>query len=357
MLEIVTARDKDIPVIEDILADAARWLDSIGKPLWREEEVKWERLSRSFVPSDFLIALIDGQPAACMALVDHDPVLWPDVEKGQSLFIHKLAVKRSAAGKGLSDALISYAKKTCAERGIPVLRLDCHSLMPKLRAVYERSGFVCVAEKVLFDKYHTAFYECEIHDTAHLYHYYELSLPPLRSITSLPFDEAATVLRAYQAQDPHLTHPNIEWFLKRRYEMEKIVRDKLIAVGGKPINAAPVYLTLGANEGMKTWFTGAAWLRIPVSEFDLDTVSFTYGDMFPVFNPALNTGEEWWEQVYNYDGIMKMIDRHGWPEDPVYNSRKGIFPADKPINHHLKYIEAHVWNDEVLDRYRRGEVE
>gem|GEM_PF-5915154 len=30
---------------------------------------------------------------------------------------------------------------------------------------------------------------------------------------------------------------------------------------------------------------------------------------------------------------------------------------DKHINHHLKYIEAHVWSDKILDKYRKKWLE
>jgi len=159
MIEIKTASEKDVPVVEDVLLDAVRWLEGINQPLWSEERVKWERLSKDFAISDFLIAFFGGIPAGCAAVVDYDPDFWPDIPKGGSLFIHKIAVKRFAAGKGISDALLFRAKEMCAESGISELRLDCHSRIPKLRAFYERNGFVCVEEKVLFGKYHTALYK------------------------------------------------------------------------------------------------------------------------------------------------------------------------------------------------------
>ena len=161
-IEIVTASEKDISVVEDILLDVVNWLDSIGNPLWSTERVSWAELSKDFSISDFQVALLDDVPVACMAVVDYDPMFWPDVKKGQSLFIHKLAVKRFAAGKGLSGELISHAKAMCPNRGIDTLRLDCHAHRSKLRTVYERNGFVCVGEKVLFGNCYTAFYECEI---------------------------------------------------------------------------------------------------------------------------------------------------------------------------------------------------
>jgi len=189
-------------------------------------------------------------------------------------------------------------------------------------------------------------------DTKHLYHYYEKTCEPFRTITALPFDEALAALTTWREDNPSTGLTTAEWYLNRRYNMEKTVRDKFIAIGGKPIRTAPVYFTLGANKGMNTWYNNPAYIKIPVSEFDLDTVSFTYGDMFPVFNPALNTGEEWREQVYRYDDILKLIEKYGYPEDPEYDIKKRIFPKDKNIGRYLKYIEAHVWSDEVLDKYR-----
>lgn len=351
MVEIITAAEKDIPVIEDILGDAAEWLIGIGKPLWSKEHVRWAGLSKSFAASDFQIALLDGRPAACMAVVDDDPFFWPDIPKGQSLFVHRLAVKRFAAGKGLSNALLNHAKEMCKQRGISELRLDCIATIEKLRALYERNGFTCIGEKQLFGKFPTAFYLCEVHDTKHLYHYYEKNTPPFRSITALPSKEAAAVLRAKQTADPKSTNPNIDRFLKWRYEMEKTVRDKFVEIGGKPVSFAPVYLTLGANQHMKTWFADPAVIRIPVGALNPDIVSFTYGDMFAVFNPALNTGEEWWAQVYRYEKILKLIAKYGLPEDPDYHMREWIFPADKPINQYLKYIEAQVWDAEALKQF------
>lgn len=347
MIDVIRAMEHHVPIIEAILLDAVHWLDGIGKPLWRKEQVKWERLSKDFKPSDFCIALMYGVPVGCMALVDYDPFFWPEIEKGASLFIHKLAVKRVAAGKDVSTALIDYAKEKCIRRGISALRLDCNALIPKLRAVYERNGFVCADERVLNGIWHTAFYVCHIHDTRHLYHYYDGSGPPFLTLTALPFDTARKILL-----DMNTRLPDVDFFLTRRYEMERMVRNAFIMRGGKPVRTAPVYMTLGPNKGMLTWFREPAVIKIPVEEFNPRAVSFTYGDSFPVFKPSLNTGEEWWGRVYFYDEMLAIYNKYGLPEDPEYHMCKGIYPKGKSIRDYLKYIEAHVWSDEVLSKYR-----
>jgi GNAT superfamily N-acetyltransferase len=152
------ASEKDIPVIESILLDAVHWMDANNLHQWEECNVHWESLSKNYAVNDFHIAYADGNPAACMALIDYDPFFWPDVQKGESLYIHKLAVTRKYAGQGFSTMLINFAKQTARQSGINAIRLDCHKNRAKVRAVYERHGFICVGEKNLFGKYETAFY-------------------------------------------------------------------------------------------------------------------------------------------------------------------------------------------------------
>jgi hypothetical protein len=38
-------------------------------------------------------------------------------------------------------------------------------------------------------------------------------------------------------------------------------------------------------------------------------------------------------------------------EDILMDGIKGINPKDKPLGNYLKYVEAHVWRDSVLNKY------
>lgn len=148
-ITIERAREADIPAIEGILLDAVRWLDELGQSLWYAEDMAWDRLSQAYPLDSFYIARIDGIPAGCMSLIDHDPAFWPDVAKGEALFLHKLAVTEAARKSGVADSLIDFAKEECVKRRIAALRLDCDAMRPKQRAVYERHGFVRVGERAI----------------------------------------------------------------------------------------------------------------------------------------------------------------------------------------------------------------
>ena len=154
---IKQATHSDIPVLESILLDTVNWLNKMDQPLWGVNDVTWDALSKKHQIGDFYIAYADGAPSGCMALVDYDPFFWPDVKRGESLFIHKLAVTKTSRKAGVADALMDFFKEQGAKRRINTLCLDTDALRPKTRAFYERQGFELTEEKVM-GKFHVAFY-------------------------------------------------------------------------------------------------------------------------------------------------------------------------------------------------------
>ena len=184
-----------------------------------------------------------------------------------------------------------------------------------------------------------------------LYRYFECAESPFLSMTELPMEQAREMLIALQKAGK-FGNPNIEGFLKKRYDRDAMLRDVFIRHGGKPERSSPIYFFLGEHRQWASAFENPAVMKIPLEEFDPETVSFTYGDSFAVFNPALYGSEEYWGKIYFADEILEVIERNGYPPNVEYDFKRGIYPTDKNINDHLKYIEAHVWNNKVLDKYR-----
>jgi hypothetical protein len=125
-----------------------------------------------------------------------------------------------------------------------------------------------------------------------LYHYFERDFGPFMSLTALPFEEAKQLqLEKKAAGKP--VNPDIEGFLRKRYSRDEQLRNAFIEHGGRPKNTAPVYFMLGEHRQWESAYETPAVIKIPLEEFDPLTVSFTYGDSFAIFNPALFGEEEY----------------------------------------------------------------
>ena len=184
-----------------------------------------------------------------------------------------------------------------------------------------------------------------------LYHYFERDFGPFMPLTALPVEEARKILIAQRASGKP-GNPDIDGFLQNRYGRDKKLRDVFIAHGGRPQRTAPIYMMLGEHRQWESAYENPAVIQIPLKAFDPLTVSFTYGDSFAVFNEALFGEEEYWNKIYFAHEILEVIKRHGVPPYVHYDFKRGIYPADRHINHHLKYVEAHAWDDTILNKYR-----
>jgi len=136
------ATRQDTEEVAGILCEAAQWLEQSGMAMWRNDELVPSRIVDDVDAGLFFIAESDGEAAGVMKFQLEDERFWPDVPMNESVFVHRLAVRRRFAGGGISSAMLDWAVERARSLRRGYLRLDCEASRPKLRAVYERFGFV-----------------------------------------------------------------------------------------------------------------------------------------------------------------------------------------------------------------------
>ncbi|MGI6662410.1 MAG: hypothetical protein ACOX4B_02895 [Bacillota bacterium] len=177
----------------------------------------------------------------------------------------------------------------------------------------------------------------------YLYHYYERENGPFLSLSDLPDDEAQRVQDALKKDGTIYAKrdPDGRYMFYRRM-IERRIREMFVAKGGKPIRQTPRYMIIGECDYCRTWYREARFIRIPISAVDLTTVSFTYGDSFPTFDPTHGDKSEYRQNVYTYEEITEIIAKYGWPN----------VPCDEDVPYWLpRYVEAQVWSDVPLSKF------
>ena len=100
-------------------------------------------------------------------------------------------------------------------------------------------------------------------------------------------------------------------------------------------------MTIEHSPWLSTWFENSAFIKIPIEEFDIKTLSFTYGDSMPTFSQAIVNKKEYHNQLYTYDEILKIIDKYGLPQNWNDGGKYG----------YERYIEVHIRNDFPINKY------
>ncbi len=149
---LVTIRSATVPAeleaASSILVEVAGWLAARGMPLWEPAHLTTERLESSLGHGELFLAYGgDGAAVGTFLLQEADELFWPGDPPGEALYLHKLAVRRAAAGTGVAAAMLRWACEEAARRGRLFLRLDCDADRPALCSSYESAGFRAVDER------------------------------------------------------------------------------------------------------------------------------------------------------------------------------------------------------------------
>jgi GNAT superfamily N-acetyltransferase len=160
-IKIRLAGSADADLVVAILEEAARWLRDAGAPMWKAHELEPAHLLAAVEAGLFFLAEVSGEAAGTVKFELEDELFWPDMPRTEACYVHRLAVRRGFAGKGVSSALLAFAVGRTRALGRPFLRLDCESNRPRLRAVYEAFGFTHHSDRQV-GPYHVARYQYPI---------------------------------------------------------------------------------------------------------------------------------------------------------------------------------------------------
>lgn len=173
------------------------------------------------------------------------------------------------------------------------------------------------------------------------YRYFYNIRDPFLKITNIQSDNVQEYLKLIKDNSLAVRTYNTE-YINNRLLSEKIMREKFIEKGGKPVLEHPHYFVL---ENCDYWFyqekNNVASLAINSNMFPKDIVSFTYGDSVPTFIPQYNDGKEYRNKVYTTKEIKNIINKYSLPQLWNANCKYGF----------ENYIEVQVWSDDVIKDY------
>jgi ribosomal protein S18 acetylase RimI-like enzyme len=134
------ATAQEVPLAAAILDEATAFVATKGYEQWPVPYPQEELRGRQRT-DELLVYELGGEVAAVFVLQREDVPFWGE-RPPDALYLHKLAVRRSFAGRGIGPEVVEWALARTREEGRSYLRLDCMRDNPHIRAYYEALGFI-----------------------------------------------------------------------------------------------------------------------------------------------------------------------------------------------------------------------
>lgn len=144
-MNVRLATRDDIPMVATILDDATRFVASLGFEQW-PMPFPHDELAMRIERDELYVVELDGRIVGTFTLLWDDPFFWGE-RPPDAAYLHKLAVPREHAGRGIGAAAVEWIDAEARARGREFVRLDCQRDIPGIRAYYERLGFRLHGEK------------------------------------------------------------------------------------------------------------------------------------------------------------------------------------------------------------------
>jgi GNAT superfamily N-acetyltransferase len=135
--------------VED-LDDFIEILEEVGSWLWQRGIHQWEpgsnrrqrALLEGLIQSGFLVTARSGTALLGGAIVTRRPSdEWAQLPSPDATYLHKLAVARTASGRGLGREILQHCELLAQQEGATWMRLDCWDGSSALRSYYAGAGY------------------------------------------------------------------------------------------------------------------------------------------------------------------------------------------------------------------------
>lgn len=146
-MRIYRADEADVPLLLEIRRESSDWLATRNTDQWASDFPDEKGMVAGFVAdarNGHAWLVDDGGVTVATVTLDAtaQSAIWaPEEAAAPARYVHRLTVRRAAAGQGLGGELLDWCGNRAYEEGARWLRLDAWTTNRALHDYYKRQGF------------------------------------------------------------------------------------------------------------------------------------------------------------------------------------------------------------------------
>lgn len=138
-LKIINTTMNDIPTVVQLFEDSIVYQEKHGYPTWRNYDKG--AIIKDIENKNQYKAINDNGIGIVFSVNYRDPVIWRDMDKGQSIYLHRIVVNPAFKGQKLFGLILDWSKAHIKQKGLQSIRMDTWADNPTIINYYKSYGF------------------------------------------------------------------------------------------------------------------------------------------------------------------------------------------------------------------------
>lgn len=139
MTEIRNTTTEDLQLIYDLFEHSIAYQEKKGYPAWRNYDKK--AIVQDIEDKNQYKVIIDGQVGIVFSVRYADKVIWREMDKGNSIYLHRIVVNPTFKGQKLFGIILDWCIHHIKQKGLSDIRMDTWAANPNIIEYYKGFGF------------------------------------------------------------------------------------------------------------------------------------------------------------------------------------------------------------------------
>ena len=132
----------DLPYIFGLFEQSIIYQERNGYPVWRDYDKN--AIVKDVENQHQYKIIINAAIAIVFSLAYSDKVIWRDLDKGNSIYLHRIVINPAFKGQRLFGLIVDWAINHLHDKGLSSIRMDTWAANPTILNYYRSFGFEVV---------------------------------------------------------------------------------------------------------------------------------------------------------------------------------------------------------------------
>ena len=142
MVEIINTGMSDLEQVFDFFEHSITYQEKKGYPVWRNYDRN--AVIQDIKDGNQYKVIVDLKTAIVFSVRYSDKVIWRDLDKGNSIYLHRIVVNPEFKGQRLFGLILDWVIDHSKQKGFNSIRMDTWAANPAIITYYESFGFTFV---------------------------------------------------------------------------------------------------------------------------------------------------------------------------------------------------------------------